>query len=68
MDRKNLSLLYINSIMNILDAYIKFHSQFIVVISGITGCGKTSIAKKLNKTFNIQLINQTDYYNIDKTL
>jgi len=53
--------------MNIIEAYIKFKGQLIIVISGISGCNKTSIAKKVSKNFKIKYINQINYYKEDIT-
>jgi adenylate kinase family enzyme len=51
--------------MNILEAYIRFKNQLIIIISGPSGSGKTSIAKNLAKAFNIKYINQFQYYKPD---
>lgn len=51
--------------MNIIEAYIKFKQQLIIIISGISGCNKTSLAKKLSKELGLKLINQNDYLNPD---
>lgn len=51
--------------MNIIEAYIKFNSQLIIVISGIHGCGKSSVAKRIAKDLNLKWLDQHDYY--DKT-
>ncbi|ARF11005.1 AAA domain protein [Hokovirus HKV1] len=51
--------------MNILEAYIKVYNQFIVVISGISGCKKTKVAREISKLLNIPFINQFEYYKSD---
>jgi cytidylate kinase len=48
--------------MNIVEAYLKFNKQLIFVVSGISGCGKTTMTKKLSVDLNIKYINQFDYY------
>jgi hypothetical protein len=55
--------------MNIIEAYIKYRGQFVIIISGISGCGKTDIGERLAQSFNISLINQINYYTIqDKNI
>lgn len=51
--------------MNIIEAYIKFNGQFLILLSGLSGCGKTSIAKSLKKALNIEMIDQINYYKKD---
>jgi uridine kinase len=48
--------------MNIVDAYIKFKGDLIIFISGMSGCGKTSLAKKISKDLNLKFIEQFNYY------
>ncbi len=47
--------------MNIVEAYTKFNGQLIIFVSGLTGCGKTSLAKEISDKFDIKLIDQYDY-------
>lgn len=56
--------------MNIVEAYIKFSGQLIILISGLSGSGKCKLAKniqndfnnkKMTKDFNCKLINLDDY-------
>ena len=56
--------------MNIVEAYTKFNGQLVIFISGLSGCGKTSLAKKISDKFNLELIDQYDYHkkNYDKTI
>lgn len=56
--------------MNIIEAYKKFNSKLIIIISGIDGCGKNSIAKQMAKELDLSWINQKDYYDksYDKTV
>jgi len=48
--------------MNIIEAYIKFNKQLIILISGINGCGKGEIAQDIASDFEISLIDQFKYY------
>jgi uridine kinase len=50
--------------MNIIEAYIKLKGQLIILVSGLPGCGKTTVAKKISKDFGKEfiLIDQFDYY------
>ncbi len=48
--------------MNIIEAYIKFKGQLLIFISGLSGCGKSTIGKKIAKDFKLKLIDQFDYY------
>nr|QBK88530.1 MAG: AAA domain protein [Mimivirus LCMiAC01] len=48
--------------MNVVEAYIKFKGQLIIFISGLSGCGKIAIAKKISNNFKIHLIEQFNYY------
>lgn len=51
--------------MNIIEAYIKFRGQLVIFISGLSGCGKTSLAKKLSEDFKLNFIDQFKYYKKD---
>lgn len=51
--------------MNIIEAYIKFNGQMVVLISGMSGCGKTKFAKKISEKFNIKYLDEVDYYKKD---
>ena len=48
--------------MNIVEAYIKFKGHLLIFVSGLSGCGKTPIGKKIAKDFKLKLIDQFDYY------
>ena len=48
--------------MNIVEAYIKYAPQLVVFVSGISGCGKTTLAKNISDKFNINLLEQVHYY------
>lgn len=56
--------------MNIVEAYIKFNQQLLILISGLPECGKLSLGKKISRDFKIKLINQFQYYkkDYDKTI
>jgi adenylate kinase family enzyme len=47
--------------MNIIEAYIKFKGQLIILISGLSGSGKTLLGKKISKDFNLKFIDTSDY-------
>jgi len=51
--------------MNIVEAYIKFKGQLLIFISGLPGCGKLTLAKKIASDFKLKLIDQFDYYKKD---
>ena len=51
--------------MNIVEAYIKFNGQLVVLISGLPGCGKTGLGKSVARDFKIKLIDQYSYYKKD---
>lgn len=42
--------------MNIVEAYIKFNGSLIILISGLSGSGKTKIAKNIERDFKIYMI------------
>lgn len=48
--------------MNIVQAYIKFKGQCIILISGFSGSGKTKIAKFLSELFKFQYVDQSQFY------
>jgi len=48
--------------ITVLDAYYKVYGQFILAISGLSGCNKRSVARELSKYINAKLIDQYDYY------
>lgn len=47
--------------MNVVEAYMKFNGQLIILISGLSGCGKNALAKSISKDFSIPLISRNDY-------
>lgn len=48
--------------MNIVEAYTKYNKGLVIFISGISGCGKTSISKKISRELNLNMIEQFEYY------
>ena len=48
--------------MNVIEAYIKYKTQLIIFISGLSGCKKTFLAKKLSDNLKINFIDQFNYY------
>jgi hypothetical protein len=48
--------------MNIIEAYIKFNSQLIILISGLSISKKTRISKQTAELFKIRYINLNNYY------
>lgn len=51
--------------VNVVEAYIKFNSQLIILISGFSGSGKTLLAKNIEKDFKIEFLNLNDFYKSD---
>jgi adenylate kinase family enzyme len=51
--------------MNIVEAFIKFKGQLIIVISGINGCGKSEIANDIAHDFKLEIIDQFNFLNND---
>lgn len=47
--------------MNIVEAFIKFFGQMIILISGLSGSNKTKIARFIEKNFKIKFINIEKY-------
>ena len=48
--------------INIVEAYMLYNKQLVIFISGLSGCGKTKIAKKISDNFKIyfqEVINYT---------
>lgn len=47
--------------MNIVEAYIKFNKKLIILISGLSGSGKTKLASNIERDFKIKKINIETY-------
>ena len=47
--------------MNITEVYNKFNNQLIILISGLSGSGKTSLAHKIEKDFKLKCIKFADF-------
>ena len=48
--------------MNIVQAYIKFKGQYIILISGFSGSGKTKISRFIADQLNFQHVNISHFY------
>lgn len=51
--------------MNIVEAYIKFKGQMVILISGMSGSGITHLGKNISKDLNLSLISYRDYFKED---
>lgn len=51
--------------MNVVEAYIKYNSQLIILISGFSGSGKTLLAKNIQRDFKIKFLNLNDFFKSD---
>ena len=52
--------------MKVTEAYIKFNKQLIILVSGMSGCGKKIYAKQLaNDLGTLHLIDQSKFYRDD---
>jgi len=49
-------------IMNIVEAYIKFKGQLVIVISGINGCGKSEVANDIASDMELDFVDQFDFF------
>lgn len=47
--------------MNIVEAFIKFKGQLIILLSGVSGSGISTLAKTLSRDLNIKLISYKDF-------
>jgi hypothetical protein len=52
--------------MNIVQAWIKFNNQAIILISGFSGSHKTKLAKFISDVFGFQLLNLTKFFKTDE--
>ncbi len=51
--------------VNVVEAYIKFNLQLIILISGFSGSGKTLLAKNIQRDFKIEFLNLNNFYKND---
>jgi adenylate kinase family enzyme len=54
--------------MNVAEAYIKYKKQLIIIISGLSGCGKSMLAQDISSDFKIPIIKQREFYKKDYDL
>lgn len=47
--------------MNIVEAYIKFHNQLVIFVSGVSGSGITHLAKILKDDLKLELVSYAPY-------
>ena len=47
---------------NIVDAYKDLNGQFIIVVSGLSGSGKTELGKNISRDFKIQMLDTKKFY------
>lgn len=50
---------------NVVEAYIDYFKQLIILVSGLSGSGKSELGKNISIDFKIKHINARDYYNKD---
>lgn len=48
--------------MNIVEAFIKFNGKLVIFVSGLSGCGKTKMARNISSNLNLHLIDQFKYF------
>jgi len=48
--------------MNIVQAFTKFNNQAIILVSGLSGSGKMTLARFIAKVFKFELIDLKDYF------
>lgn len=51
---------------NIIDAYLKYNKQFIIIISGLSGTNKSKICQKISSIINFFYLNSRDYIQKNK--
>ena len=50
---------------NIVEAYIEFNGQLIILVSGLPGCGKLTLANNISRDLKIKLLEQDNYFKKD---
>lgn len=53
--------------MNIVEVYNKYNKQLIILVSGLSGSGKTKLADNLKNLMHIKLVNAERYYKKENT-
>lgn len=48
--------------VNIVEKYIELNKQFIILISGLPGCGKQELGQNISRDFGFKLLDTYDYY------
>ena len=51
--------------MNVVEAYIKFKGQLIILVSGLPGCGKTILSKRIARDFKLTHLEESSFYKQD---
>ena len=51
--------------MTVVEAYIKFNKQLVILVSGLSGCHKNKVAKKIAELFKIKYVNLRDFLKED---
>ena len=51
---------------NIIDAYLQYNKQFIVIVSGLSGSNKSKICQKLASKLNFKYLNTRNFIDKDK--
>jgi cytidylate kinase len=44
---------------------MKYNGQFVIFISGLIGCGKSKLAKKISNSLKLKLVDQHKYFKQD---
>lgn len=52
---------------NIVDVYKETYGQFIIVVSGLSGSGKTNIGSRIENDFGLKLIDTNKFYKKDNS-
>ena len=51
---------------NIIDAFLKYNKQMIILVSGLSGTNKSKISQNLSKELNMNYLNTRDFIDKDK--
>jgi shikimate kinase len=52
--------------INIIDAYLEYNKQLVIIVSGLSGSNKSKIGQNLAKELNLEFINTRDYIDKEK--